>query len=145
MFIPGTTKHNYPLFLFANKCGNHTVLDFKEISIIERPWIHKNCLDYYPKRGSRADKWAIENSVKRGYAIATFHVDDMDPDTLNWSDGIHAKSNHFYSYIHNCILFLDSLWPKRTKHRSGNNKTSCQTTATSKIKQYTDSSHFRDI
>jgi hypothetical protein len=91
LFVPQKEKSQYPVFLFANKCGNHTVLDFKEITIIDRSWIHQGCLAYYQKRGSRQQYWAIENSVNRGYAIATFHVSDMDPDTLNWSDGIHAK------------------------------------------------------
>ena len=95
LFLPGETNKKPPVFMYVNKCGNHTLLDYDGISIIERPWIHPNCRNYYPVRGSRAHYWAIENNVKRGYAIATFHVADMDPDTLNWSDGIHAKYNSF--------------------------------------------------
>lgn len=91
MFLPSTDRMKYPLFLFLNRCGNHTVLDFEGISILEHSWVHKYCRAFYPKRGSCADRWAIQNSINRGYAIATFSSDDMDPDTLDWSNGIHAK------------------------------------------------------
>jgi len=91
LFIPGSGDQKHPVFIFLNKCGNHTVSEFEGISVVERPWIHQSCRDDYPKRGSRADYWAVRNSVERGYAIATFHCADMDPDTLNWDDGIHAR------------------------------------------------------
>jgi hypothetical protein len=42
-------------------------------------------------RGSRTDVWALENTIARGYALATFAAADMDPDKHDWTDGIHAK------------------------------------------------------
>jgi len=65
LFLPLKARTTYPVFLFANKCGNHTVLDFEGITIIERSWIHQSCLSYYPERGSRSNYWAIKNSINR--------------------------------------------------------------------------------
>ena len=40
-------------------------------------------------RGSRIDVWAIENTIDRGYAVATFYNGDIDPDRPDFTDGIH--------------------------------------------------------
>ena len=43
------------------------------------------------QRGGRAHVWAIENSIRRGYAVGTFAVADIDPDKDDFNDGIHAN------------------------------------------------------
>jgi hypothetical protein len=39
-------------------------------------------------RGKQADVWALEQSIDRGYAIATFYSGDIDPDRADKREGI---------------------------------------------------------
>src|SRR5437870_10816595 len=39
-------------------------------------------------RGSQIDTWAIEQSIDRGYAVATFYNGDVDPDRPDVRAGI---------------------------------------------------------
>lgn len=90
-FIPNKRTVPAPVFLAANSCGNHTLVDYDGITIIEQPWLHRGCQSNYYKRGSRSEVWALENTIHHGYALATFAVTDVDPDKHDWTDGIHAK------------------------------------------------------
>lgn len=91
LFVPNDISRPVPVFIAVNGCGNHTLLDYKGVSIIEQPWLHRHCKRDYYERGSRAEMWAIENTLDRGYALATFAASDMDPDREDWTDGIHAS------------------------------------------------------
>ena len=91
LFLPNHLCERIPVFIALNKCGNHTVIDDTCIAIVERPWLHSGCQNNSFKRGSRIGMWALENTIEKGFALATFAVADMDPDRHDWTDGIHAK------------------------------------------------------
>jgi hypothetical protein len=91
LFVPNHRDGAAPVFLGLNKCGNHTLLDYDGISIVQREWLHDECAQAETQRGSKSAVWAVENTIQRGYALATFAVADIDPDKNDFSDGIHAQ------------------------------------------------------
>jgi hypothetical protein len=40
-------------------------------------------------RGKQVDVWAIEQTISRGYAVATCYTGDIDPDRPDFAEGIH--------------------------------------------------------
>ena len=86
LFLPAAVGRA-PVFLGMNKCGNHTVLDFEGIAAPEGGWVHGGCR--VVGRGAKAEVWAIENAIARGYGIATFRCGDVDPDRDDFGDGVH--------------------------------------------------------
>jgi hypothetical protein len=94
LLIPNDRNEPAPVFVALNACGNHTLVSYEGISIIEHPWQRTSCINRYGSRGSRSDIWAVENIIRRGYALATFCIADMDPDRHDWTDGIHAKYHY---------------------------------------------------
>lgn len=101
LFVPNMGKGPFPVFLALNKCGNHTVLPEEAISIDEDAWRHDGCKK--EGRGSDVDFWAVETLIDRGYAFATFHESNIDPDKHDFTDGVHPhypdlagpKSSHW--------------------------------------------------
>ena len=71
-----------PGFVGLNFSGNHTV--FADPEIIQRA-------DQEKERGSKASRWQLEMLIEHGYALATVHRDQVDPDNYqhDFSDGIH--------------------------------------------------------
>ena len=52
-------------------------------------------------RGAQVDVWAIEQSIDRGYAVATFYHGDVEPDRPDASEGIrswYAKGRKAYDW-----------------------------------------------
>ncbi|MFC1547014.1 acetylxylan esterase [Candidatus Neomarinimicrobiota bacterium] len=94
VFIPNEHSGPVPIFVALNACGNHTLTEYEGISVVEHPWQRSSCVKKYAKRGSRAEFWAVENIIRRGYALTTFCVAAMDPDRHDWTDGIHAKYHY---------------------------------------------------
>jgi hypothetical protein len=91
LFLPASTQGKVPVFLALNKCGNYEVLADPAIRYDAATWCHDNC----PKteaegRGAKADFWCVPYLLSRGYAFATFHESDIDPDKHDFNDGIHA-------------------------------------------------------
>jgi hypothetical protein len=93
LVVPNTRKGPAPIFLGMNFCGNHAVVTDPAVPL-PTMWMYPN----YPGvkdnratdagRGSQVDTWAIEQSVDRGYAVATFYNGDIDPDRPDRRDGI---------------------------------------------------------
>ena len=80
VYIPNQSKQPVPGFVGLNFDGNHTVhLDPR---VIKRGGM---------QRGSKASRWQLEMLIDRGYAFATIHRDQIDPDNYrhDFSDGIH--------------------------------------------------------
>jgi len=94
LFLPNHRKQPAPVFVALNKCGNHTLTDFAGISISEKKWLHARCKKDQWERGSKTDSWAIENTIKQGYALATVAVGDIDPDQNDSEGGIREKYYH---------------------------------------------------
>lgn len=90
LFIPHRRKGPAPVFLALNKCGNHTVVDHPGVTIDPRAWTHASCKKAKNQgRGVKADFWCVETLIDRGYAFATYHESNIDPDKHDFTDGIH--------------------------------------------------------
>ncbi len=95
LYLPKDTQ-NPPLFLGYNFYGNHTITN-DEAVLISTAWtrnnesfgIKNNSLDE-ASRGKRTHRWAIEKILEAGYGLATIYYGEVDPDTNDFSDGIHS-------------------------------------------------------
>lgn len=95
LYLPKDTQ-NPPLFLGYNFYGNHTITN-DEAVLISTAWarnnesfgIKNNSLDE-ASRGKRTHRWAIEKILDAGYGLATIYYGEVDPDTNDFSDGIHS-------------------------------------------------------
>lgn len=94
LVVPNQRTKPAPAFVGINFCGNHTVLDDPTIPLPET-WIYKSCPGCETEkatdagRGKQIDVWSIEQSIDRGYAVATFYSGDIKPDRPNDAEGIH--------------------------------------------------------
>ncbi|MEX0586009.1 MAG: acetylxylan esterase [Pirellulales bacterium] len=94
LVIPNERTTPPPVFIGMNFCGNHQVL--KDASIpLPGVWMPNHCAGCKENRatdegrGAQEDVWAIEATVTRGYAVATFYCGDVDPDRPDFTDGVH--------------------------------------------------------
>ncbi|HNQ89974.1 MAG TPA: acetylxylan esterase [Verrucomicrobiota bacterium] len=93
--IPNRRSGTVPAFLGLNFCGNHTVLADPRVAL-PVSWMSgfcKGCTNNRATdaaRGSEAEGWAIEQSIDRGYAVATFYNGDAEPDRPEAAEGIRA-------------------------------------------------------
>ncbi len=87
LFLPAKRPGPVPVFLGLNSCGNAEVLDDPAITVDENAWQNKGCAK--PPRGTGKDFWCVDYVASRGYALATFHESDVDPDQHDFTDGIH--------------------------------------------------------
>ncbi|MDB6023228.1 MAG: hypothetical protein JWQ04_3085 [Pedosphaera sp.] len=84
-----------PVFVGMNFCGNHTLVTNRDVALPEG-WVSKNCpgcVDNHATdagRGTQLDIWNIEQSIDRGYAVATFYCGDIEPDLTNATTGLRA-------------------------------------------------------
>jgi hypothetical protein len=84
-----------PCFLGLNFAGNHTVTDDTRVRL-PRTWLPSS----YPGvvdnrateagRNGRADRWPIRDIIRRGYALATIHLGDIQPDRPGAREGFRA-------------------------------------------------------
>jgi len=106
LVVPNERKGPAPAFVGITFCGNH--------ALVEDPKIHMPTSWMYPGhpgvkdnrateagRGKEKDVWALEQSIDRGYAVATFYNGDIDPDQKDKREGIRpflqeTKSDHYY-------------------------------------------------
>jgi len=68
--IPNERKEPAPCFVGMNFSGNH--------ALVKDAKVHKSTP---AGRGSAIDNWSLEQSIERGYAVATVHTGDVDPDS----------------------------------------------------------------
>jgi hypothetical protein len=79
MVIPNRRNKPAPIFLGMNFNGNHTLL------------ADTNVVNYHATeagRGKEADNWAIEQSINRGYAVASYFCGDVEQDRTNAEGGV---------------------------------------------------------
>lgn len=96
LFIPGKGEKPNPVVLALNKCGNPTVLPIDEITVNKYRILHPWCTKQMMKRGGgeqglrgmKTDFWAVDTLIRRGYAFATFHENDIATDVENLNQGI---------------------------------------------------------
>lgn len=93
LVIPNQRSGPAPVFVGMNFCGNHAVLADPKIHL-STAWIYpgrkgvKNNRATEEARGSDVDVWAIEQTIDRGYAVATFYSGDIDPDRSDIREGV---------------------------------------------------------
>jgi dienelactone hydrolase len=92
LVLPKKTQGPVPVFLGMNFSGNHSLVDDPKVRI-PASWIYpgpgvENDRATEKSRGSRKDVWAIDQTVRRGYAVATFYNGDVDPDEKEHRNGM---------------------------------------------------------
>lgn len=95
--IPNTRKdrRGFPVFVGLNFCGNHTVLTNGDIAL-PVDWLPKNCPGCVDGRATDAGRgaqtgiWNIEQTIDRGYAVATAYCGDIQPDDPDATTGLRA-------------------------------------------------------
>lgn len=85
-----------PVFVALNFNGNHALLSDPRIPLPQgwvdgkEPQVVKNRATD-AGRGLETDRWAIEKTIDRGYAIAAFYYGDVEPDRTNAAEGTRAS------------------------------------------------------
>ena len=98
LYVPNNARKPVPAFLGLNFFGNHTIHADAGISIT-RQWkqLHRNALpsNFLPSdetRGTSASRWPVEEILRRGYALATAHYGEIEPDfPSGWQYGIRGS------------------------------------------------------
>lgn len=82
LYIPNQAAKPVAGFVGLNFGGNHTVYSDPEILLLN---------GQEKDRNAKASRWQVEMLIDRGFAIATVHRDQIDPDIYrnDFSDGIH--------------------------------------------------------
>lgn len=93
LFYPADRPGPFPVFIAPNKCGNQEALTDERVRATTA-WADLAGCGSVPEdnRGRRASNWPIEQIISRGYAFATFHESELDPDDprdRTFSDGVH--------------------------------------------------------
>jgi hypothetical protein len=93
LVVPNDRKGPAPCFVGMNFSGNHTLVDDPKVAI-PTAWMYpgqpgvKDNKATEAGRGKAKDVWALEQSVGRGYAVATFYNGDIDPDQAGRREGV---------------------------------------------------------
>ena len=86
---PNDVAGPIPVILQLNKCGNQSVTTHPSVPV-STSWVSPTCDGPNQNRAYRAHRFQLEHVVKSGYAVATFHESDVDPDKPDFTDGVHA-------------------------------------------------------
>ncbi len=93
LVVPNDRKGPVPAFVGMNFCGNHAVVKDPAVRL-PTVWMYPNRTGVKDNRatdagrGTEVDTWALEQSIARGYAVATFYNGDVDPDRTDVREGI---------------------------------------------------------
>ena len=80
VYVPNNVQGRVPLFLGLNFQGNHTVSEDPGIPL-DRIWRDGRLVQATEEeRGRQSDRWQIEKVIDRGYATATAHYQEIEPD-----------------------------------------------------------------
>ena len=89
LLVPNGRQAPAPCFLGINFFGNHTTSTDPGVSL---PDTSRYRADFtLDARGSQSQRWPIKTILDRGYALATFCCEDVDPDVDDgFRNGIHG-------------------------------------------------------
>ena len=90
LVVPNQRTKPVPVFLGLNFNGNHALVADPLVRIPEG-WKPKNNEPVEKTRGSEIDKWALDQAVARGYAVATFWNGDVVPDDKDAAEKMLGK------------------------------------------------------
>lgn len=95
LVIPNKRTGPAPVFVGLNFAGNHAALNHPGIRV-PTSWMYgnrkgvKNNRAGDEGRGSEVDTWAIEDTIDRGFAVATVYSGDIEPDRADLREGVQA-------------------------------------------------------
>jgi hypothetical protein len=93
LILPNQRKKPAAVFLAMNFHGNFAVVHDPALPL-PQGWMYPNAVGAKNNRateagrGSQAEAWAVEQTIDRGYALATFWNGDIDPDQPHQRQGI---------------------------------------------------------
>src|SRR5258708_18546106 len=76
LVTPNDAKKPAPVFLGLNFNGNHALLADPQIAVAP-DWKSRKGQTVEQSRGTDVDAWALDQSIARGYAVATFWNGDV--------------------------------------------------------------------
>ena len=80
MYLPANAEGPVPVFMGLNFDGNATVNADPAIIIPDLKRARSYGVFIPPVRGAQSSRWPVEDIVRRGYGVVTFHTSDIDPD-----------------------------------------------------------------
>jgi hypothetical protein len=95
LVVPNKRTGPAPVFVGLNFAGNHAALDDPAIRL-PTSWMYANRKGVKNNRagdggrGSEVDTWAIEQTIDRGFAVATVYSGDIEPDRADVREGVQA-------------------------------------------------------
>ena len=93
LVTPNASKGTVPCFVGLNFCGNHALVDDPAIHL-PTVWMYPDAATVKDNRATEAGRgkakqvWNLEQSIDRGYAVASFYNGDIDPDRADVRGGI---------------------------------------------------------
>jgi hypothetical protein len=93
LVIPNKRTQPAPVFVGMNFNGNHRLLNDPKIAL-PTVWVNgkepevKDNRATEAGRGKDIDVWLLEQTIDRGYAVATFYCGDVDPDRKDKREGV---------------------------------------------------------
>ncbi|MBI3857560.1 MAG: acetylxylan esterase [Planctomycetes bacterium] len=94
LVLPNKRSGPAPVFLGLNFSGNHAIVADPAVAI-PATWMRQGKGDEVVAnratdkgRGKAVGTWAIEQSIDRGYAVATCYYGDIFPDKADFNDGV---------------------------------------------------------
>jgi hypothetical protein len=93
LVVPNGARGPVPCFVGPNFQGNHALVKDAKVRLPD-VWMYSRkpgVVDGKATaegRGTALDVWAFEKAARRGYAVATFYVGDIQPDRPNVKEGL---------------------------------------------------------
>jgi hypothetical protein len=95
LVVPNERAKPAPVFLGLNFSGNHSLVDDTNVPLPDA-WMNgkyagvKNNRATDESRGKQAATWSIEQTIDRGYAVATIFAGEIQPDVTNATTGVRS-------------------------------------------------------
>jgi hypothetical protein len=95
LVVPNSRKAPAPAFVGLDFCGNHALVADASVPL-PTGWMPSSCQGCANNqatdagRGSQVETWAIEQSIDRGYAVATIYNGDVEADRPEAPGGVRA-------------------------------------------------------
>jgi hypothetical protein len=98
LVVPNQRTGAAPVFVGLNFTGNHTLVTDPAVAL-PTSWMRGGGKDEAvvnnrateKGRGKNVGTWALEQSIDRGYAVATVYYGDIFPDKPDFSDGVYSQ------------------------------------------------------
>jgi hypothetical protein len=117
LVVPNHRKGPAPIFVGLNFTGNHSLVSEPKVRV-PTVWMYPGfpgVKDHHATEAGRnasAESWSLEQSVDRGYAVATFYNGDVDPDRPDERGGLrpYLKTLGNEDGPHECATIAAWAW-----------------------------------